>query len=37
MTVIINDGYLWFSNNVDYLKVFCEHILYSNLVGPELE
>ena len=37
MTVIINDGYLWFSNNVDYLKVFCQHILYSNLVGPELE
>ncbi len=37
MTVIIDDGYLWFSNNVDYLKVFCQHILYSNLVGPELE
>ncbi|KKM77942.1 hypothetical protein LCGC14_1364930 [marine sediment metagenome] len=37
MTVIINDGYLWFGNGTDYLKVFCQHILYSNLVGPELE
>ena len=37
VTVIINDGYLHFSNGTDYLKVFCEHILYSNLVGPELE
>ena len=37
VTVIINDGYLWFGNGTDYLKVFCEHILYSNLVGPELE
>ncbi len=37
LTDIISDGYLHFSNGTDYLKVFCEHILYSNLVGPELE
>ncbi len=37
MTVHIADGYLWFGNGSDYLKVFCEHIFYNILVLPEME
>lgn len=37
MTVHIDDGYLWIGNGTDYLKVFCEHIFYSNLVKPDVE
>ena len=37
MTVHINDGYAWLGNGTDYLKVFCEHILWIPVTGPELE
>jgi hypothetical protein len=33
----INDGWALLSNGTDYLKVFCEHILWTPIVMPEVE
>lgn len=37
MTIHIDDGWALISNGTDYLKVFCEHILWIPVTGPELE
>lgn len=37
MTNHIDDGWLLFSNGSDYLKVFCEHILWTPVFMPEVE
>lgn len=37
MTNHIDDGWLWITNGTDYLKVFCEHIVWNEVYKPDVE
>lgn len=37
MTDYIDKGWLWLSNGTDYLKVYCEHIYWTEIYAPEIE